>query len=220
MKYTPYGGAIRLDIAELPCVDAEHASLRIVVTDNGYGMTQEFLTHIFDPFTRAESSTTNKVQGTGLGMAITKNIVDLMGGGITVESEPGRGSCFQVTLSLPIDRNTAYHVDASGILLLTDDPQFTDNVRAMTRESGLPVFAADSVDEAVPLLRQEKTDVVLLSGCCGQQLPALADTLQGRSSCRSWPMPSGKSAMPALFKSRSRPPSSAACAFCARRTTA
>ena len=153
VKYTPYGGTIRLDIAELPCVDAEHASLRIVVTDNGYGMTQEFLTHIFDPFTRAESSTTNKVQGTGLGMAITKNIVDLMGGGITVESEPGRGSCFQVTLSLPIDRNTAYHVDASGILLLTDDPQFTDNVRAMTRESGLPVFAADSVDEAVPLLR-------------------------------------------------------------------
>ena len=178
VKYTPYGGAVRLDIAELPCVDAEHASLRIVVTDNGYGMTQEFLTHIFDPFTRAESSTTNKVQGTGLGMAITKNIVDLMGGGITVESEPGRGSCFQVTLSLPIDRNTAYHVDTSGILLLTDDPQFTDNVRAMTRESGLPVFAADSVDEAVPLLRQEKTDVVLLSGCCGQQLPALADTLR------------------------------------------
>ena len=178
VKYTPYGGAVRLDIAELPCVDAEHASLRIVVTDNGYGMTQEFLTHIFDPFTRAESSTTNKVQGTGLGMAITKNIVDLMGGGITVESEPGRGSCFQVTLSLPIDRNTAYHVDASGILLLTDDPQFTDNVRAMTRESGLPVFAAGSVDEAVPLLRQEKADVVLLSGCGGQQLPALADTLR------------------------------------------
>lgn len=72
VKYTPYGGAVRLDIAELPCVDAEHASLRIVVTDSGYGMTQEFLTHIFDPFTRAESSTTNKVQGTGLGMAITK----------------------------------------------------------------------------------------------------------------------------------------------------
>ena len=178
VKYTPYGGTIRLDIAELPCPDAEHASLRIVVTDNGYGMTQEFLTHIFDPFTRAESSTTNKVQGTGLGMAITKNLVDLMGGGITVESEPGRGSRFQVTLSLPIDRSTPCHVDASGILLVTDDPLFAGNVKAMTRGTGLSVFVSADADEAVPLLRQVEADVVLLSGCCGQQLPILADTLR------------------------------------------
>ena len=177
VKYTGHGGSISLNVEEI-LRSGHYARYKFTVTDNGIGMSEAFQKHIYESFSRAENSVTNKVQGTGLGMAITKNIVDLMGGGITVESEPGRGSCFQVTLSLPIDRNTAYHVDASGILLLTDDPQFTDNVRAMTRESGLPVFAADSVDEAVPLLRQEKTDVVLLSGCCGQQLPALADTLR------------------------------------------
>lgn len=65
------------------------------MTDNGYGMTPEFLEHIFEPFTRAENSVTNKVQGTGLGMTITKNIVDLMGGQIRVESQIGQGSTFE-----------------------------------------------------------------------------------------------------------------------------
>lgn len=179
VKYTPYGGTIRLDIAELPCAIPGQAAISIVVTDNGCGMTPEFLTHIFDPFTRAESSTTNKVQGTGLGMAITKNIVDLMGGQITVESKPNRGSRFEVTLSLPIDRSTTCHVDASGILLITDDPQLADNLRVMTRASGSDVFVCGDVHEAAQVLKQQKADVVLLSGCSGsEELPALADTLR------------------------------------------
>lgn len=179
VKYTSYGGTIRLDIAELPCAIPGQAAISIVVTDNGCGMTPEFLTHIFDPFTRAESSTTNKVQGTGLGMAITKNIVDLMGGQITVESEPNRGSRFEVTLSLPIDRSTTCHVDASGILLITDDPQLADNLRVMTRASGSDVFVCRDVHEAAQALKQQKADVVLLSGCSGsEELPALADTLR------------------------------------------
>ena len=179
VKYTPYGGTIRLDIAELPCAIPGQAAISIVVTDNGCGMTPEFLTHIFDPFTRAESSTTNKVQGTGLGMAITKSIVDLMGGQITVESEPNRGSRFEVTLSLPIDRSTTCHVDASGILLITDDPQLADNLRVMTRASGPDVFVCGAVHEAVQVLKQQKADVILLSGCSGsEELPALADTLR------------------------------------------
>ena len=179
VKYTPYGGTIRLDIAELPCAIPGQAAISIVVTDTGCGMTPEFLTHIFDPFTRAESSTTNKVQGTGLGMAITKNIVDLMGGQITVESEPNRGSRFEVTLSLPIDRSTTCHVDASGILLITDDPQLADNLRVMTRASGPDVFVCGAGHEAVQVLKQQKADVVLLSGCSGsEELPALADTLR------------------------------------------
>ena len=179
VKYTPYGGTIRLDIAELPCAIPGQAAISIVVTDNGCGMTPEFLTHIFDPFTRAESSTTNKVQGTGLGMAITKNIVDLMGGQITVESEPNRGSRFEVTLSLPIDRSITCHVDASGILLITDDPQLADNLRVMTRASGPDVFVCGAVHEAVQVLKQQKADVILLSGCSGsEELPALADTLR------------------------------------------
>lgn len=179
VKYTPYGGTIHLDIAELPCAIPGQAAISIVVTDNGCGMTPEFLTHIFDPFTRAESSTTNKVQGTGLGMAITKNIVDLMGGQITVESEPNRGSRFEVTLSLPIDRSTTCHVDASGILLITDDPLLADNLRVMTRASGSDVFVCRDVHEAAQVLKQQKADVVLLSGCSGsEELPALADTLR------------------------------------------
>ena len=180
VKYTPYGGRIRLDITELPCAIPDQAAISIVVTDNGCGMTPEFLTHIFDPFTRAESSTTNKVQGTGLGMAITKNIVDLMGGRITVESKPNRGSRFEVTLSLPIDHSAACHADASGILLITDDPQLADNLRVMTRASGPDVFVCGNVHEAVQVLKQQAVDVVLLSGCSGNEaLPDLTDTLRG-----------------------------------------
>ena len=180
VKYTPYGGRIRLDITEFPCAIPDQAAISIVVTDNGCGMTPEFLTHIFDPFTRAESSTTNKVQGTGLGMAITKNIVDLMGGRITVESKPNRGSRFEVTLSLPIDHSAACHADASGILLITDDPQLADNLRVMTRASGPDVFVCGNAHEAVQALKQQAVDVVLLSCCSGSEaLPDMTDTLRG-----------------------------------------
>ena len=105
VKYTPAGGRIDFTLAELPCESPGRASYRIVVEDTGCGMTPEFLEHIYEPFTRAENSTTNKVQGTGLGMAITKNIVDMMGGTIDIQSEPGRGSRFEVRLALPIDEN-------------------------------------------------------------------------------------------------------------------
>ena len=102
-KYTPEGGRISLSLEELSCDIPEHARFRITVTDNGYGMEPEFLEHIFEPFTRAEESVTNKIQGTGLGMAITKKIVDLMGGDIRVSSEPDKGSTFEITLDLMID---------------------------------------------------------------------------------------------------------------------
>ena len=187
VKYTPYGGMIRLDIAELPSTVPDHAALSIVVTDNGYGMTQDFLAHIFDPFTRAESSTTNKVQGTGLGMAITKNIVDLMGGQITVESEPGKGSRFSVTLSLPIDSGAAHGVDLSSMLLITGDPLFINNVKAMVRASGIVVFTARDAHEAVPVLRQQDVDVILLSDCCrAEELPPLVRSL--REMARNKPL--------------------------------
>ena len=103
VKYTPNGGKIALELTELPCQDEGNATIRITVSDNGYGMTPEFLQHIFEPFTRSESSVTNKIQGTGLGMAITKSIVDMAGGTIQVHSEPDKGSRFDVTLTLPID---------------------------------------------------------------------------------------------------------------------
>ena len=100
VKYTPEGGSIWLRIIGLKQRSSQYEHIRIEVEDNGYGMTQEYLKTIFDAFTRAENSTTNKVQGTGLGMAITKSMVELMGGSIEVFSEVDQGSLFRVELEL------------------------------------------------------------------------------------------------------------------------
>ena len=102
VKYTPTGGHIRLDVDELTHTE-HYAKYRFVVQDDGIGMSEEFQKTLFEPFTREEKSGTNKVQGTGLGMAITKSIVDLMGGTIHVESTTGKGTRFEVVLEFPID---------------------------------------------------------------------------------------------------------------------
>ena len=102
VKYTPQGGHIRLAVDELTHTE-HYAKYRFVVQDDGIGMSEEFQKHIFEPFERERTSTVSKVQGTGLGMAITKSIVDLMGGTIHVESAPGKGSRFEVVLEFPID---------------------------------------------------------------------------------------------------------------------
>ena len=130
VKYTPEDGSITFDVAVLACEVPDCAKFCFSVTDTGYGMEPDFVTHIFEPFTRAESSVTNKVQGTGLGMAITKNIVDLMGGTITVESEVNMGSRFAVTLMLKIDPDARYDLGAKDILLISDDDTLIRNMSA------------------------------------------------------------------------------------------
>ena len=107
VKYTPKGGNIWLRMSELKQRSSQYARIRIEVEDDGYGMTPEYLETIFEAFTRAENSTTNKVQGTGLGMAITKNIVELMGGTIDVSSELNKGSLFRVELEFRIPQERA-----------------------------------------------------------------------------------------------------------------
>ena len=102
VKYTPNGGHIRLEVEELPR-NEHYARYRFVVQDDGIGMSEAFQKTLFDPFTREERSGTNKVQGTGLGMAITKSVIDLMGGSISVESATGKGTRFEVVLEFPID---------------------------------------------------------------------------------------------------------------------
>ena len=102
VKYTPNGGHIQFEVEELPR-NEHYARYRFVVQDDGIGMSADYQKTLFDPFTREERSGTNKVQGTGLGMAITKSIVDLMGGTIHVESTPGKGTRFEVVLEFPID---------------------------------------------------------------------------------------------------------------------
>ena len=105
VKYTPTGGHIRLEVDELTHTE-HYAKYRFVVQDDGIGMSEDFQKTLFDPFTREEKSGINKVQGTGLGMAITRSIVDLMGGSISVESASGKGTRFEVVLELPIDIET------------------------------------------------------------------------------------------------------------------
>ena len=102
VKYTPRGGHIRFEVEELPR-NEHYAKYSFVVQDDGIGMSEAYQKTLFDPFTREERSGTNRVQGTGLGMAITKNIVDLMGGSISVESSTGKGTRFEVVLEFPID---------------------------------------------------------------------------------------------------------------------
>ena len=102
VKYTPQGGHIRLAVDELTHTE-HYAKYRFIVQDDGIGMSAAYQKTLFDPFTREEKSGTNKVQGTGLGMAITKSIIDLMGGTIRVESATGKGTRFEVVLEFPID---------------------------------------------------------------------------------------------------------------------
>ena len=127
VKYTPKGGHIRLEVEELP--RNEHfARYRFVVQDDGIGMSEEFQKTLFDPFTREEKSGTNKVQGTGLGMAITKSIVDLMGGSISVESAPGRGTRFEVVLEFPIDTESDH---AQKVQALPEEAEETSPLSGM-----------------------------------------------------------------------------------------
>ncbi|MBL6461721.1 MAG: response regulator [Blautia sp.] len=112
VKYTQEGGEIQFFVEECETKSSVYAKYRFLVSDNGLGISADFKDTIFDAFTRAESSLTNKIQGTGLGMAITKNLVEAMGGTIDVDSELGQGSCFEVLMDLKIaeDRTVALAV--------------------------------------------------------------------------------------------------------------
>lgn len=185
VKYTPYGGRVRFDITEETAEKSGGASQRpekaqflITVTDNGCGMTPEFMEHIFEPFTRAENSMTNKVQGTGLGMAITKNIVDLMGGTISVQSEVGKGSCFEVKLAFPIDYQKEKEVlpNVQEVLLVSDDALLCTNVQASLQEAEVAFEAAVNEHEACHLLQKSHPDVILVNGYLDR--PDLAELVQ------------------------------------------
>lgn len=119
VKYTQEGGKIALSLEELPCAAENMAKLRFCVSDNGCGMTQELQEHLFEPFMRGEASVTNKIQGTGLGMAITKKLVDAMQGEMDIDSAPGKGSRFAITLELPIDaqaeEKSPLYTDGEGL---------------------------------------------------------------------------------------------------------
>ena len=114
IKYTQEGGEIQLLAEECESNSSVYAKYRFLVSDNGMGMSADFKNKIFDVFTREENSMTNKIQGTGLGMAITKNLVDSMGGTIDVESEPGQGSCFEIYMDLKIAEERSVSLQAQA----------------------------------------------------------------------------------------------------------
>ena len=163
-KYTQTGGVIRFEIREIPCDIAGYASFVTSVIDNGCGMSADYLEHLFEPFTREESSLTNKVQGTGLGMSITKSLVDLMGGTITVESELGHGTRFDVTLTLPIDREAYENLPVQSILLICTEQRMIENMEASLSETGINLRVVPDAETAAQRVRESMPEVVLVSG--------------------------------------------------------
>lgn len=162
VKYTPEGGNIWFRIIGLKQRSSQFEHILIEVEDDGYGMTKEYLKTIFDAFTRAENSTTNKVQGTGLGMAITKNIVELMGGTIEVSSEVDQGSLFRVELEFRIPEGQADKLfwkqnGICRILFMGNDQQEGKNIRTLMEDMDVTVDILPA-DQSAPTLLQDSGD--------------------------------------------------------------
>ena len=152
IKYTPPGGSVIMSVEELPCNEPGYIIVRNRVSDTGIGMSEDFLTEIFEAFTREQNTTKSKISGTGLGMSIVKKYVDLLGGTIEVESELGKGSTFTVTLKHKIADESYYvkkHLEESGIsreilkdrsILLAEDNDLNAEIAAVILErAGLKV---------------------------------------------------------------------------------
>ena len=171
VKYTEKNGTISL-VVEGYGNNGQTCHLRFIVSDNGQGMSREFIEKIFEPFSRETNSMTNKIQGTGLGMSITKSIIDLMGGTIDIQSELGKGSVFTVDLifSVPLDENDdnffANH-EITRVLVGDDEIDVTENIQSILSDAGLECDAAigglESVDKATRAYEDNNSyDVIIL----------------------------------------------------------
>ena len=153
VKYTQEGGEILFEMEEFANPDGD-LYYRFVVEDNGMGMSEEYLKHIFDPFSRSEESLATEIQGTGLGMSITKNIVDLMNGSITVESELGKGTEFVVTVDFKLAENAVHYMpirelQGARALVVDDDVNTCQSVSKMLRSIEMHPDWSTSGREAV-----------------------------------------------------------------------
>lgn len=142
IKFTPVGGTISIRISEKPCALNGYTTYEFRIKDNGIGMSEEFTEHIFESFTREKIATVSGIQGTGLGMAITKNIVDMMGGTISVKSEEGKGSEFIVVLDCKLSDNIVKYepipeFQGAHALVADDDTDTCMSVSKMLRQIGL-----------------------------------------------------------------------------------
>ena len=172
VKYTPEGGTIEMWVRELPQVMKDYVHLQFEIKDNGQGMSEEYLEVIFNPFTREQNTTTNLIQGTGLGMAITKSLVDLMGGAIRVESEVDKGSTFTVELELRVQerQEDPQFWKENGLvrmIVADDDEEVCQNVVKAMSKTGVTVHYATSGQKAIETMRAarergEPYDLILL----------------------------------------------------------
>ncbi len=163
VKYTPEGGNVTLTVQELPKHARQLAHFRFVVADDGYGMSEEYQQKIFQAFTREEDSVTNKIQGTGLGMAITKNLLDLMGGKITVASQKGKGSVFTVELELQIseqavDQGFWEKHGITRLLAVDDEEVICQNIQITMEGTGVTVDYALDGHTAVDMAKQAEEE--------------------------------------------------------------
>ena len=159
IKYTPAGGIVTVRITERQTAPAGYANYEFVIKDTGMGMSEEFVNHIFEPFERERNSTISGIQGTGLGMAITKNIIDMMNGSIQVQSKQGVGSEFTVSLTFQLGSGPRQPVAIPRLkgcraLVVDDDFNTCDSVTYMLQQIGLRAEWTLSGREAVLRTRQ------------------------------------------------------------------
>lgn len=173
VKYTQEGGCIELDVCELPGVTEGYSRVEFVIRDNGQGMSADYLEVIFQPFTREEGSATKEIQGTGLGMAITKSLVDLMGGSIEVESELGAGTTFTLDLDLRIcedDEDDLAFWERHGVrrMIVADDDEYVcQNIVKAMEHTGVDIRYTTNGKKVVEMMRtarenKEPYDVMIL----------------------------------------------------------
>ena len=169
IKYTPEGGTVEFNTRELPCSRPGHMRIQSEIADNGMGMSKEYLPTLFDAFSRERNTTVGKISGTGLGMAIVKKLVDMMGGTIEVESELGKGSRFIVTFEHPIADEAHYKqeeqegkstqgaelIKGKRILLAEDNDLNAEIALFILRNMGLEVERVEDGAQCVSTLEQQ-----------------------------------------------------------------
>ena len=167
VKFTPDGGQISLRIVQKDTASADYADFEFHIKDNGIGMSEEFQKHIFEQFARERTSTVSKIQGTGLGMAITKSLVDMMGGRITVKSEQGKGSEFTISLRFPIGEAKAEQTPPAAkasaftgkkLLVVEDNELNLEIASTLLKEAGFAVDTAENGKVAVEKVEAASAD--------------------------------------------------------------
>ena len=159
IKFTPEGGNISLDIQRTVQFD-DKSTLQFTITDNGIGMSEEFLPHIFDTFAQEDATSTNKYGSSGLGLAITKNIIEMMNGTISVESQKGKGTTFVVSVTLndserkdTIEEELNIHPGEMAVLVIDDDPVAGEHAKLVLEQAGIAAEVALSGEEGIEMVR-------------------------------------------------------------------